>query len=271
VSRRVSHDVDVATHDRPDPAEPPDGVTVDGPFAVEPADLPAALTAAVLAPRWLLQVSAPDRESARKLGRALAAEHGGAAYDPQEDAVFWPRGTPKRVPAGKAEKTSILRLKWTVAEWDGAPAALIDALARHAREGLPRRYGDFEPFEHDFEPAAFAAFAREHETFWFASRPFFGGHAFPPAGLGVSVDLRIIRADARWREAIVDLFAGAAAATGASAGEAYPERGWHVSANNRLAAATTRRGPAWLTWDGALRRHGDQPLSSRWRSWLKPG
>jgi hypothetical protein len=277
VSRRVSYDVEVATHDEPQVGDAPEGVTVDGPFAIEPADLAGALAAAVLAPRWLVQISGSTRETARRFGRELAKAHGGAAYDRQEDAVFEPRGTPKRVPAGKAEKTSIVRMKWTVADWEGAPAAMLDALARHAREALPRRYGDTEPFEHRFEdPAAFVAFARDHDVGWLASRPFFSGDADPEGRLGLDFDWRVIRADARWREAIVGLFAAVAEATAATSGEAYAERNWLVSANNRLSIEARhvthdRHGPVWLEWDGGLVRHGDQPVSSRWRSWLNPG
>jgi hypothetical protein len=273
----LSYDVDVATHERPEPGEPPEGVTVDGPFEVEPADLADALAAAVLAPRWLVQVSGTKRETARRFGRELAKAHEGAAYDRQEDAVFQPRGTPKRVPAGKAEKTSIVCLEWTVADWDGAPAALVEALARHAPEGLPRRYGDYEPPQEQFgDPEAFAEFCRDHRTFWFASRPFFGGHANPPEDLGIKLDWRVVTADARWREAIVDLFAAVAEATGATRGEAYAERNWLVSANNRLSmyarhVTKDNREPVWLTWDGGLTRHGDQPPRRTWRSRLKPG
>ena len=261
----MSYDVDVAAHERPTPPEPPDGVTVDGPLEVEPADLDDALAAAVLAPRWLVQVSGAERAAARRFGRELAQAAGGAAYDRQEDAVYFPRGTPKRVPAGKAAKTSIVCLEWTVPDWDGAPAALIDALTRHAREGLPRRYGDFEPPQETFEdPAAFAAFARDHRTLWYASRPFFSGSANPPDDLSLELDWRVVRDDPRWREAVVDLFAAVAAATGATAGEAYAERHWEVSANNRLSISARwigrdHRGPPWLEWDGALTRHGELP------------
>jgi hypothetical protein len=272
VSPRVSYDVDVASHDRPEPGEPPDGVMIDGPFEVEPADLDEALAAAVLAPRWLLQVSG-DRDGARRLGREIAERHGGAAYDRQEDAVFFPRGTPKRVPAGKAEKTSIVRLEWTLAEWEPAPAALIAALTRHAREGLPRRYDDVEPPQHRFEnPAAFAAFARDHDAFWFASRPFFGGYSSPERQrLIVQLDRRVISADERWREAVVGLFAAVAETAGATGAEAYAERNWLVSANNRLSMYAgdlekDNRGPTWLEWDGALIRHGQLPAERRSRT-----
>ena len=122
-------------------------------------------------------------------GRPAAGEvQRGAAYDPQEDAVFYPRGRPKRVPAGKPEKTSIVRLEWYVPaeRWAAAPAELIATLARRCPEALPTRYGDIEPLQQRYDPEqpdAFAAFIGERDvwTFWFSSRPSFGGHATIPS------------------------------------------------------------------------------------------
>ena len=275
----MSYDVEVATHDQPDEIEVPDGVTVDGPFAAEPDDLAEPLAAAVLAPRWLTTVSAGNADAARKVGRRLAKLHEGAAYDPQEDAVFYPRGQPKRVSAGKPEKTSIVRLEWYVPaeRWAAAPAELISMLARRCPEALPTRYGDIEPLQQRYDPEqpdAFAAFIetnRDVWTFWLASRPSFGGHAHDPeegapGHLGLDFDWRVLDADPRWREAVAGLFAATSSALGALYAECWVEPGWHVSRNNRLSITGGRktrdtpvaRGrfpglpaePAWLTWFG---------------------
>jgi len=272
----VSYDVEVATHERPQPEEP-DGVTVDGPLAAEPDDLAEPLAAAVLAPRWLTTLSIPvdaparRREQLRTLGRGLAREYAGAAFDPQADEVIWPRGKPKRAPAGKAEKTSIVNLEWYVdaERWADAAAALLGVMARRCPEALPTRYGVFEPPQGRYDPAApeaFTALARDDSAFWFASRPFFGGHTFPPDRLGLDVDWRVLEADPRWRETVADLFVAAAVALGAFYAEGWVEPGWEVSSNNRLWIAASRktRGtalgrdgwqglpaePAWLTWFG---------------------
>ena len=278
----MSYDVEVATHERPDPEER-EGVTVDGPVAAEPDDLAEPLAAAVLAPRWLTTLSIPvgasasRREQLRTVGRRLAKEHDGAAFDPQEDKVIWPRGRPKRVPAGKAEKTSIVSLEFYVDDerWADAPATLLRVITRRCPEALPTRYGVFEPPQGRYDPAApeaFTALARDDSALWFASRPFFGGHTFPPdrgtGRVGLDVDWRVLEADPRWRETVVDLFARAAAALGAFYAEGWVEPGWNVSRNNRLSIAGSRvlktRGsalgregwtglpaePAWLTWFG---------------------
>jgi hypothetical protein len=290
-SMPVSYDVEVATHTQPDGIEAPDGVTVDGPVAAEPDDLAEPLAAAVLAPRWLTTVSvshdasARRRELARSLARRLAQEHDGAAYDPQEDVVIHPRGRPKRVEAGKAEKTSIVRLEWYVGAegWAVAPAALARAIARRCPEALPTRYGGFEPLRERYDAAAFAHFAVEQDTFWLSSRPSFGGHALPPdrgtGRLGLDVDWRVLEADPRWRETVAGLFAGAAATLGAFYAEAWVEPGWNVSLNNRLSVPAGRktRGsalgrdgwaglpaePAWLTWFGGDYR---EPVAAVLRS-----
>jgi hypothetical protein len=266
----VSYDVEVATHDRPDEIEAPDGVTVDGPFAAEPDDLAESLAAAVLAPRWLTTVSAGNADAARKVARRLAKLNEGAAYDPQEEAVFYPRGRPKRVPAGKPEKTSIVRLEWYVPaeRWAAAPGELVATLARRCPEALPTRYGYIEPLQQRYDPEqpdAFSGLARDDSTFWFSSRPSFGGHAIPPHRLGIDLDWRVLDADPRWREAVAGLFAAAAAALGAFYAECWVEPGWNVSRNNRLSIAAGRK-----TRASALRRDGWQglPAEPAWLTWF---
>ena len=120
-------------------------------------------------------------------------------------------------------------------------------------------------------PDAFTTLVRDDSAFWYASRPFFGGHTSPPerrdsGQIGLDVDWRVLEADPRWRETIADLFASAAAALGAFYAEGWVEPGWEVSSNNRLwtssppedarVGARPRRlagpagEPAWLTWFG---------------------
>jgi hypothetical protein len=271
----VSYDVQIATRMRP-AVDGLDDVTVDGPVAAEADDLPAALAAAVLSPRWLTTLSVPvetsarRREAVRTLGRRLARDYDGAAFDPQEDAVIWPRGRPRRARAITAERTSLVRLGWYVeaARWPAAPAALLAAIARRCREALPTRYGDFEPLQNRFDPAApqaFLAFAAEQSAFWFASRPFFGGHAHPPDRLGVDLDWRVLDSDPAWRETVVDLFAAVAEGAGAFYAEGWVEPGWNVASNNRLSIAAGRetRGPAHGRdgWQGL-------PAEPAWLSWF---
>lgn len=272
--------------------------SVDGPFAAEPDDFAEEVAAACLAPRWMMTVavpySVPKRAIAlgRSLARHLAETNEGAAYDPQEDSLIWPRGRKKRVsPRRTEEVTSRVTLQWFVASsrWEQAPATLLRLIRRRCPEALPARYGRWEPLQHRFDPAdpdAFVRFVLDEEDgdgFWFAARPSFGGSWSAPhadrfvrpederlriAQLEVDFDGRVLEQDTRWREAVVDLFAAAAAELGAFFAAAQVEPGWTVTTNNRLYSTieTMQHGgehflrgmswqglppvPMWLSWYG---------------------
>jgi hypothetical protein len=71
---------------------------LDGPVAAEVDDFAEDLAAACLAPRWMVTVNVPcSSPSSRGHSRQLAEANDGAAFDPQEDKLVWPRGKPKRV------------------------------------------------------------------------------------------------------------------------------------------------------------------------------
>ncbi len=268
-----------------------------GPDPAAPEDFDEQLAAACLSPNWMLQVSAPysmpkaNLTLARALARYVAEQSEGAAYDPQEDRLLWPRGVQTRTPprAGEQE-TSMLTLEWFVAPslWSAAVANVVPLLARRCPEALPTRYGSSEPPPHRFdraEPAPFIDFAANSEDgngFWYASRPSFGGsftaphadkHAtgederFRIGEIEVSFDGRLIAADERWRETLVDLFVRGAERFRAFFAAAQVEPGWIVSHTNRpfaQAAAMQEsehflRGrlwqglppvPVWLSWYG---------------------
>src|SRR5687767_10545360 len=113
----------VATYDRPVVGAPTGLFTVDGPHAVEIEDLPEVLASAVLAPRFLVEISLPaaatekDRSAAIRLARALAERFGGAVYDPQADALAWPKGRKRAYIASVAEeRIRVVELSWYVAD-----------------------------------------------------------------------------------------------------------------------------------------------------------
>jgi hypothetical protein len=273
--------------------------SLDGPVAAEPDDFAEPLAAACLAPRWMVTVnvpySGPKRaiSLARALARQLAEANEGAAYDPQEDALIWPRGTPKRVTALTGEeKTSRVELEWfvTPGRWPEAPEAMLRVLRRHCREALPARYGRVEPPPHRFDPDDPAAFVRfvlddnDGDGFWFSGRPSFGGrwHAahddadvepaeerYRVARLGIDFDGRVLAKDARWRAAVIDLFTAMAAELGAFFAAAQVETGWTVRKGNRPYASfdTFRRGGEHILrgslWQGL-------PPVPLWLSWYGP-
>jgi hypothetical protein len=293
----VSWDLLVATHNRPSPSAvgellAPDGkyvsqgalepssanvlvsrsskngkqaaFTVDGPHVVEIDDLEDALAAAVLAPRFLLEISAPaeatagDRSAAMALAKQLAKQLHGAVYDPQKNEVVWPRGRERVYTAsGEEQRIRVVELSWYVeggAAADELPVQLLQGLRVACPEALPRRYGDYEPLQHKMGPGRedeFNSFWRKHQAsdlpemlFWKSQSPCFGGSAFfpdkrtkypdgRPAGtpgtkrcteISLTFDGRALHSDERWSSAVVGLFSAVASRLGAFYAAAHVQR-----------------------------------------------
>lgn len=266
-----------------------------GPDPAEPEDFEEELAEACLSPRWMLQVSTPystpkaNRARARSLARHLAEQGEGAAFDPQEDRLVWPRGKQKRTASRAGEvETSMLTLEWFVApsRWRPAVDHLVPLLVRRCPEALPRRYGAWEPPPHRFDRADpgpfvdFVASSDDGDGFWYASRPSFGGSFSAPYAdkyasgedepfrigqLEVSFDGGLVAADDRWREAVVDLFVRGAEVFRAFFAAAQVEPGWTVSRNNRpyAQAASVQESEHFLRgrlWQGL-------PPVPVWLSW----
>ncbi|SNT60304.1 hypothetical protein SAMN05421812_11262 [Asanoa hainanensis] len=251
-----------------------------GPDPAEADDFEEALAAACLAPRWMVQVStaatAPKAAIAqlRSLARHLAEQTDGAAFDPRQDGLIWPRGVRKAtVPAGERE-TSMLTLDWFVApsRWAQTAGGLVDLLARFCPEALPTRYGEWEPLPHRFERGQFTRAVHGPKVFWRSTRPCFGGWAygpgdgaFPVGRITLTFDGGLVRADDRWREGVVDLFTTGAERFGAFFAAAQDEPGYTVSRNRPWQTDSMQSGeyflrgtdwqglppvPMWLSWYG---------------------
>jgi hypothetical protein len=253
----VSWDLLIAVHDRPTAdalgAAASDLCTVHGPNHVEAEDLPESLAAAVLAPRFLIELSTPAaattaaRKRALKQACALAERFRGAVYDPQEDAVVWPRRAAKRWAAPAAEeRIRVVDLDWYLPGRPDAELAarLLGLLRAACPEALPRRYGDHEPLQHRLEDGdrgfvdfwrAQAEIAHGAMFFWKGQAPCFDGSVSfcdartespneYPIGIpgtrrctriSLDFDGRALHAEPRWSEAVVALFERVARATGA--------------------------------------------------------
>src|SRR5215212_8869124 len=184
----MSWDLEVFAPDRPEPGERAEeldahGVSVDGPLEVEDEDLPEVVAGALLVCRWTVQISVPagatkgDVRRAERLARALAKESSGLVYDPQEDAIVWPRSVKRlREPVVSRDRDDdgrTLELTWLVARRldarDGH--ALVDILQRDLPEALPRRFGGYEPpqgrLERDGAPAFAALWDEDSGPFWY--------------------------------------------------------------------------------------------------------
>jgi len=192
---------------------------LDGPSAIEVEDIEDDVADVVLAPRWLLEINAPitspasDQRLAKALASFLAHEFQGAAYDPQESVVLWPKRREKRFRAfaktetrppfwsslihrltGKkrrrtaSENISIVHLRWELsyAKRDRATGELLLKIIRkYCFECLPRRFGDFEPLQGKVTDGDFRAFLDQWEDaaanptggllFFSSTSPCFGG------------------------------------------------------------------------------------------------
>ena len=181
----------------------------------------------------------------RTLAKHLAEQTEGAAFDPRQDGLIWPRGRrTTTVPAGE-RNTSMLTLDWFVApsRWERAAEQIVGLLARRCPEALPTRYGQWEPPPHRFDRGSPETFTRaildDGDVFWYATRPSFGGPADGPAAdqeipvgrISLDFDGGLVRADDRWREALVDLFATAARSFDAFFASAQETPGYLVSRN----------------------------------------
>jgi hypothetical protein len=114
--------------------------------------------------RWVTDVglepiSAPlaARKRFKSIVKELAARARGAIEDPQEGTVELPSGAKRyAAPPRGQERISLLSLNYWFVDSPvhkrSGRATLIDYLARHMPEALPRRYGRSEPPQHRWDP-----------------------------------------------------------------------------------------------------------------------
>jgi hypothetical protein len=198
----MSWDLAVFAPDRPDVADPPrDDVSVDGPLEVEDEDLPDEVAAALLVCRFSVEISVPAGapgaavRAAKRYVRSLAKEAAGVVYDPQEDAIVFPRSTKRlRTPVVSRDRDDDdggrLELMWLVARRltaaDGE--ALLDVLERDMAEALPRRFGTYEPMqgrlERDGRGAFTALWDGDSMADWSGRAPFDYGSVWLRRGFG---------------------------------------------------------------------------------------
>lgn len=278
--------------------------TVDGPFAIEPDDLAEALMSAVLAPKWLIQISIPavatkmDAALANRLARHLAERRDGAVYDPQTDGVIWPKGKRKRYKTvAKEERIRLICLSWFLPfnparEDPNLANKLLTTFRRFLPEAVPSRFGTFEPLQGRLEPGDDDPFLDEWRKtqdvewgdtmFWKSSAPCFGGSVSfpdsrdelpewkaPPGGrraiiVKTELDGRALHGDERWSEACENLFVATAKRFGAFYGGVHVER--NVIAN---------RGNLWYAGDSESRSLGRTwwcgiGKTRTWLTWFGP-
>jgi hypothetical protein len=269
---------------------------IGGPFLVEEEDVHEPLLAAVLAPRWLIQISlskfAPKTEFAmvKAICRHIAERCQGAVFDPQLNAVIWPRGKSRRYIAPSAkERIRLVTLTWFLPrsqEEIGTSKSFLEIIDRFCPEARPVRFGTFEPFQERLDPKDDKSFLdfwqqvskQEHgDILFFKSRaPCFGGSIFFPdkrtkpknVGRAIRIELdfdgRALHSDSRWSETVILLFREMSKKLGAFYGSGHVERNV-IAARNKLWFDNNSEdspfpkgrwwfglppGPTWLAWFG---------------------
>lgn len=173
---------------------------VDGPLEAEDEDAPADVAAVLLACRWTVQISLPaslaqaQHRLVVRLARALADAGRGVVFDPQEDAIVWPRN-PRRVrevAAGDHDEDERAHVELELAlarELTSEDAHTLLAILRGALpEAVPVRFGDYEPpqgrLERDGDEAFAALWDGGSGPFWRGLHPFDWGFVRVRRGWG---------------------------------------------------------------------------------------
>lgn len=148
--------------------------TLEGPYVVEPEDVPHEVTAAVLGAGVMYSILVEGSDSgsiphAVRFTKRLAKEGNGAAQDLQTDEV-WPK-TSNRGTAKPERNTNIdaVEVRWyhLMDEIrDDFPQRHLDLARQYLPEALPKRFGAYEPAQgnlaRDGDQAFIDAFAGEY-------------------------------------------------------------------------------------------------------------
>jgi hypothetical protein len=118
-----------------------------------------------------------------KVARTIAKSSRGVIEDPQEDVVELPSGVKRFTPIKhEADKrVSVVRMSWWFDHGrlfdKGAITAFLDTLERFLPEAMPRRYGLYEPPQHEYSRTRRDHFIQflvanlTDTTVWYAHRP----------------------------------------------------------------------------------------------------
>lgn len=201
--------------------------TVDGPWLVEPEDVPPEVTASLLEATKLYNIMVEgsrdaDIPYAVRFARRLAERLGGAVLD-QQTGLVWSKGASRTVEKPLRDS----RVRVVTVDWYSLRSDLDDNVGheyvirchRYLPEALPRRFGEFEPFQHKLGEVGEAGFARawreaESLLFFSASAPCIAGALWagpsekhPRPVWHMSLELHCLPlTDRRWRDALMRLF-----------------------------------------------------------------
>jgi hypothetical protein len=242
---------------------------------------------ALLSVRWTVELSGHTPKDVERLARTIADSGRGVVYDPQADAIVWPRKPAKLRAVETSRDTSsddpTLHLRWEFARRLTSDDAhtLLAVLRSSMPEAVPVRFGEYEPMqgrlERDGDDAFAALWDGSDMPFWKGRRPFDWGFVFLQRGLGIALpphereppgpdELLLEFAltvcdDPRWLAAIESLFARVGEALNAFYGAAHHEQA-KLSLDGGQWLGLPPEAP-WLTWLGDAYREaaGAPPLT----------
>jgi hypothetical protein len=194
--------------------------TVDGPFEVEPEDVPAEVLAHVLEPRWMWAIlvegsSEAEIPHAVRFAKRLAKAAEGAALDQQTGEVLAKVGSRTMVAPPKDSRIDLFELHW-YAFAAAAPSDPVDdwieLCGRYLPEALPRRYGEYEPLQHRLDrdgPEVLRELVRtDEDPFFKATKPCLDGNFFRNEDI-LTINLSLLESAVRdpgWQAAARRLF-----------------------------------------------------------------
>jgi hypothetical protein len=253
--------------------------TVFGPYEIDAVDVPDEVVPHVLEPTtsWQVIVEGSDPaevKPARRFAKTLAVAAGGVAVDEQTEDILGARRA-RRAPRPTSELIRILAVDWYSPESaPNAPTLWLELARKILPEALPRRFGDYYPYQHRLDRDGDEAFVSSYgRTQWgyrspsfTATLPILDGGLYAPEWGGILIDsIRMVAEpldDTRWRNTVQRFFVEYARRRGSvlAAGE--------VLRNHRIA------GPRDPNQDpsGGLLRGADGilglPAGPIWWTWL---
>lgn len=261
--------------------------TVAGPDRVDPEDVPVEVTGLLLGARYLYSVlvegsTESEIPHALRFAKQLAATLNGVLLD-QQTGRTWSRSKSRAIvrPPRKT-RVPMVGLVWNCLREQvpaDAPALFIAAAERHLPEALPRRFGDYEPFQGKYSETGEEGFTKawldvtSSMLFFSGSGPCTGGYLgggpgqqFPDRFWSMSLTLLAepLR-QAPWRDAVRDLFTALADTLGTFYASAEVTRDHLWSGRSALADGQTEMTVRTL-------RHQDGwlglPPHPTWWSWF---
>ena len=250
--------------------------TIDGPDRVAAEDVPVEVTGILLGARYLYSVmvegsAESEIPHALRFAKQLTVALNGAMVD-QQTGRLWTRSKSRTIvrPPRKT-RVPMVGLVWCCLREQvpaDAPALIISAAERYLPEALPRRFGEYEPFQGRYSETGMEGFSQawRDATSWLffsGSGPCAGGHLsggpsqqFPDRYWSMSLTLLAdpLR-EAPWRDAVRDLFTALADTLGTFYASA------EVTRDNTEYAVRTLRSldgwmglpptPTWWSWFGS--------------------